>query len=407
MNTNFTSCVRAIAAAFRWVCVFPWRGLSARRISVALANTVQDLRTGLSALLGMANVFAAEAENQEWIKLTPELGDYPHARGLQRIDKAAVEAMANHFKRARGVPFYVGHPDVPGMESEYPDKKAYGWVKEVEARADGLYGKVKWSEPGKAMLANSHFRFFSPYWNSATIGQGANGKPIFRPLELLSVALTNQPNLPVNPLANEEETRTNQQDFMKREEIIAALGLANTVTDAEITTRLAACVAAYTSLANVQTEAANAKTALSNEQAAHSTTKSSLETQLANTKTELATHRRGRAELLVDAAIAEGRVPLANRAQWITDMENDFTGKSTALANEKKAVKTDARTAGAGSRRGGDATALANEQQRRSQVTALMNEKVGRGIPYDVAWSEVQREKPELFAAMVKPESET
>jgi len=84
---------------------------------------------------------------EDWVQLSP-YGDFPHARGLQRVDRAAAEAMAAQFHSFRGrlgrlfggVPFYVGHPDLPSS-SDVVDRKAYGWIMEVEAREDGFYGR--------------------------------------------------------------------------------------------------------------------------------------------------------------------------------------------------------------------------------------------------------------------------
>ncbi|MGZ8940376.1 MAG: phage portal protein family protein, partial [Limisphaerales bacterium] len=154
---------------------------------------------------GLPNQFTVLQE--EWVQLSP-YGDFPHARGLQRVDRVAAELMVTQFHSFRGrvgrlfggVPFYVGHPDLPAS-SELVDRKAYGWIMEVEAREDGFYGRVKWSEAGLALLRNAHFKFLSPFWEAREIGQ-ESGRRIYRPVALISAGLTNQPNIPVKPLAN-------------------------------------------------------------------------------------------------------------------------------------------------------------------------------------------------------------
>jgi len=150
-------------------------------------------------------------QQPDWVQLSP-LGDYPHARGLQRVDRAAVEGMAAQFHSFRGklgrlfggLPFYAGHPDMPGS-SELADRKAYGWITDLAARADGLYGYVQWSDAGGELLRNAHYKYLSPYWEAAEIGK-EEGRRVFRPTALLSAGLTNQPNIPVKPLANENKT---------------------------------------------------------------------------------------------------------------------------------------------------------------------------------------------------------
>jgi hypothetical protein len=147
-------------------------------------------------------------EQGEYIQLSP-IGVFPHGRGIQNVDRPALETLVKNFKsffarlgrRFTGVPFYVGHPDVRGYENIYTDRKAYGWIMDVEAREDGLYGRPKWSRAGRELIANGHFKFLSPYWLAEAVGT-REGKSVFRPTELISVGLTNEPNLPVLPLAN-------------------------------------------------------------------------------------------------------------------------------------------------------------------------------------------------------------
>jgi hypothetical protein len=76
---------------------------------------------------------------------------------------------------------------------------------EIEAREDGLFGRVKWSEAGAELLRNAHFKYLSPYWEAREIGR-ENGRRIYQPIALLSAGLTNQPNIPVRPLANSQES---------------------------------------------------------------------------------------------------------------------------------------------------------------------------------------------------------
>jgi phage I-like protein len=145
----------------------------------------------------------------DWIQIAP-LGDHPHQLGIQRIDAAAVTAMANRFNcfSARlgrlfsGVPLFEGHHDTD--PEKYPNGKSFAWVMELQDRAgDGLWGRVKWTNEGRAMVTSGNYKFISPVWNAREIAR-ENGRPVFRPESLLSLALTNLPNLPLPPLANEQ-----------------------------------------------------------------------------------------------------------------------------------------------------------------------------------------------------------
>jgi hypothetical protein len=145
---------------------------------------------------------------KEWVQLSP-YGDFPHAQGLQRVSFDAAKTMERNFatlgaKASRlfaGAPMFVGHPDVPQFAQQFPDRKAYGWIMALEARLDGLYGKMKWSAAGLELLQNGHYKFLSPYWEARQVGD-EEGRPIFEPVALISAGLTNEPNLPVQPLAN-------------------------------------------------------------------------------------------------------------------------------------------------------------------------------------------------------------
>ncbi|HEX7859002.1 MAG TPA: phage protease [Verrucomicrobiae bacterium] len=146
----------------------------------------------------------------DFVQLSP-IGIFPHVRGYQNVDRTALETMVKNFKsffgrlgrRFAGIPFYIGHPDVPGYENVFTDRKAYGWIMELEVRDDGLYGRTQWSAAGRDLIANRHYKFLSPFWEAIRIGT-KEGRSVLSPTVLKSVGLTNEPNLPVLPLANSE-----------------------------------------------------------------------------------------------------------------------------------------------------------------------------------------------------------
>ncbi|MDR2807193.1 MAG: phage protease [Puniceicoccales bacterium] len=139
----------------------------------------------------------------QWLKLV-EYGDHPHPNGLQRVTKAAALEMQRKFHslRARlarkfaGIPIYIGHPDdqhfahLPG----HGDKRSYAWVQDLEARDDGIWILPQWSEVGEKILKNAFFQFLSPRWEMKPQGNA------FIPIRLLSVGLTNDPNIPGDPI---------------------------------------------------------------------------------------------------------------------------------------------------------------------------------------------------------------
>lgn len=149
---------------------------------------------------------ATAAAPATWLRLA-EYGDWPHPRGLQRFTPAAAQRMVGYFKSLRGrlarkfggLPVYIGHPDDAHFsgQSGHTDTRSYAWVTDIEARRDGLYGAFKWSPAGADLLGNAFYKFLSPRWVMEPLGKDA-----FQPVRLLSVGLTNQPNIPGEAIAN-------------------------------------------------------------------------------------------------------------------------------------------------------------------------------------------------------------
>lgn len=370
----------------------------------ALLVYLANVATG-EHFLGLPNDFTLQQE--DWLQLTP-IGEFPHEAGVQRVDKAAVDEMVANFNSLRsrfsrrfgGLPFYIGHPDVPAFANKFPDRKAYGWVMDLEARADGLHGKVKWSEAGKELVANAHYKFFSPYWGAKEIGMeniGGRRTKVFRPIELVSVGLTNEPNIPVLPLSNEQTAPTTMKlpDWL-----IQLLGLSADVTEEQAKTALSNCVNERNTLTTAKQTLANEKAtadgALTAEKTAHSTTRTTLEGERDAAQTKFANERKARTTLLLDLAIQDGRITPAQRPQWQADLDKEFDTKSVALANQAPQMNTRPQTGALGDRKQEADQGLTTAQ---NQLLALANEKARNNpaLGFDRAWNEACAEKPELF----------
>jgi hypothetical protein len=138
-------------------------------------------------------------------------GKYPHSKGLQCIDHTSAQAMVDRFKSFRGrlqrkfggLPIYIGHPDDPQFRQQpgHQDTRAYAWIQDMDARDDGLWIFIKWSDMGLQLIHNAFFKFFSPRWEMQV-----NDHETYQPVRLLSVGLTNYPNIPGDAIANQETT---------------------------------------------------------------------------------------------------------------------------------------------------------------------------------------------------------
>jgi hypothetical protein len=88
--------------------------------------------------------------------------------------------------------------------------EAAGWITELESRDTGLWARVRWSDAGLAAVQGGRFRLMSPVFPPPSACEDLGGGKI-RPHVLVSVALTNEPNIKGGcPLANRHpgENRT-------------------------------------------------------------------------------------------------------------------------------------------------------------------------------------------------------
>ena len=136
------------------------------------------------------------------------LGNHPHraARLVQVIDHSAVEAIVKHFnadatagRLRHGSEMLIDHEHF----SDQPDQetRAYGWLQELQQRADGVYGRIRWTSTGKAAVDGGDYRFFSTEYEpqdlallKAESGKQESENKRVRPMRLAGLTLTNMNN---------------------------------------------------------------------------------------------------------------------------------------------------------------------------------------------------------------------
>ena len=365
---------------------------------------------GLAACqVGAANAVAAVApaavvggegigHADHWFQVSP-FGRFPHRVGVQVFDRQAAEGIIGCFNGARarlarlwrGLPVFIGHPDLD--PKTYPDGRKYGSIQRLEVRADGLYAQARWSRAGREIVNDEHFDFPSPLWNMEPVAHEAGA---FRPVELISVGLTNRPNIANKPVGANADDDPAELPPMKREEIIRQLGLhpkegAEAVTDEEIAAAVARGRAAEegnTRLA-AQLRAANEARDEQSRQAAN--------------------ERRARIEDRLTVAANAGRLTEAERPGWRARLEADFDGACTALGHLAPALNTrrTCQTAALGEHSGGTAamTRAARIQAANEAVEARLRSAGDGDYPRAFAW--VRGQRPELFKDMQEPTTHT
>ena len=151
------------------------------------------------------NTFVLAADG--WAHITP-CGEFPHAGAgvVQVIDRAACDAIAADFNARKadanfpGVLVDFDHFSLDTAQSS----EASGWITELESRDTGLWARVRWSDAGLAAVQGGRFRLMSPVFPPPSQCEDLGCGKI-RPRALVSVALTNEPNIKGGrPLANRQ-----------------------------------------------------------------------------------------------------------------------------------------------------------------------------------------------------------
>ena len=154
-------------------------------------------------------------------------GDHPNdaAGVVQVIDGKSADAVASDFnaKAAAGT-LRHGHEMLVDLEhfSSQPDKesRAYGWLQELQAREDGIYGRIHWTATGQKAVDGGDYRFFSTEYDTADCKVLNDGDPQrIRPLKLAGLTLTNMHN-------NRGQAPITNRDVARRQETANAVELA-------------------------------------------------------------------------------------------------------------------------------------------------------------------------------------
>jgi len=110
------------------------------------------------------------------------------------VDAAAViEATRRHAGNGR-MPIDYDHAIDLAAPKGLPAPAA-GWIQGLQARADGIWALVEWTERAAAMIRSKEYRYLSPVFQHT--GEG-------RITRILRAALTNNPNLELTALAAAE-----------------------------------------------------------------------------------------------------------------------------------------------------------------------------------------------------------
>ncbi|AJY46488.1 phage protease [Martelella endophytica] len=289
---------------------------------------METTRASLSIALNAAGV-------PEWLQLLPA-AEFTGVDGRGPYAAPDLASLVAAFHTAgRKLPIDENHATDLAGKAGHP-APARGWIVELQAREDGLYGRVEWTASGRALMEDKAYGFISPvFLHSRT-------KP-YRIGSVERVALTNDPNLPFLKSLNSKE------DNPMLEELREALGLSETASEADV---LAAVKAAHTkagthtalvaklgTIAGTEGDEETVVTALQGRLQANTGGQAeeikSLHATVADLNSKLTTlqadQAKEKAEAVIDAAISGGKVIPALRDHYIARHQKDAEGVEAEL----------------------------------------------------------------------------
>ncbi|GGB55114.1 hypothetical protein GCM10011316_29000 [Roseibium aquae] len=185
-------------------------------------------------------VAAPDAGADPWIKLLPSGtfstrdGRGPFTAGDADQLQAIIARTKAHLGQTQMMVDYDHQAVFSAVEGVGGTAKAAGWISDFEARADGIYGQVAWTEAARTALAAREYRYLSPVFLTDRSGLV---------VRLVNVALVNLPAIDLAAIA--ARAHLTQKDS-SMDELLEALGLAAGTGKAE-------AVAALRALQDTQT----------------------------------------------------------------------------------------------------------------------------------------------------------
>jgi hypothetical protein len=394
--------------------------------TISFANEQgSDLPDGVNngGMIGMENEATVGADN--WVCIAP-YGDHPYRLGdqnvIQRFDREAADAMVAWFNSLagkvtrlfQGIPLFNGHPDDPSWAAERRaagesvDERVHGKWPVLEARDNGLWGQLKPEPSGKALVNERIKVKLSPRWFASDKPVAEeNGVPVFRPIVLASVGLTNNPNIkgaPTLPLLNEEPENHKEKTGMKDLLLFIAtcLGFANEApADGQEAKPdfIAKLKGGIKSMSEKAQKADSLTLDLANEKRDRTADVDRLNGELETAKTGFANERTARIGDLLGAAITSGRITAADKTDWERRLKLDFANESVALGKLAAKVKTSA-NAQPGAKPG--SLVDADTQSNVIAIQGFINEELkklptGTKRAWDIATANARKAHPEAF----------
>ena len=157
----------------------------------------------------------------EWVELFPPGPEIVGRDGRSYLLEDAAAVAAASLDGKTDLPVDWEHAtDVKAPKGE--EAPAAGWITKIEARAGAVWGKVEWTDRGRAQVEAREYRYISPHF------MYTKSRRVL--VKLLSAGLTNTPNFTMTALSREGASMNKK--------ILKALGLAEDATDEQAVTAI-------------------------------------------------------------------------------------------------------------------------------------------------------------------------
>lgn len=208
------------------------------------------MKNALATLLSSSFLTAHSAElvatatDDVWLKLIPagtfsgRDGRGPYHAG----DLVSLQRIADTTRRYAGstdILVDYEHQSRNSQENGKPAPAA-GWIKDVEARPDGLYGRVEWTATAANAIKAKEYRYISPVYFHTKAGEV---------LALQTVALTNVPNLDLFEISAHSIFSAAQTTEVSMKRLLAALGLAEGGSEDDVLVAINSLLTSSTAIA--------------------------------------------------------------------------------------------------------------------------------------------------------------
>ena len=167
-----------------------------------------------------------------WVHLIPS-GEFwgRDGRGPDRLESAdAVINTSRAYAGKRKMVVDYEHQTLKAKDNGQPAPAA-GWIVGMQAREDGIWGKVEWTEAGAERVEKREYRYISPVFRHTSDGVIKS---------ILNAALTNNPNLDQLTALSQAEEPSMKSDQLaaKVRSAAALLGLPETTDQGIVLARL-------------------------------------------------------------------------------------------------------------------------------------------------------------------------